>query len=69
MEDATFDYWGLLYCIRNKHFQVAEASCGDGAPIRSVYFRSETLPASLRAHYNSCNNSCPIGASIVGRVI
>ena len=68
MEDATFDYWGLLYCIRDQHFQVVETSSLN-TPMRSVYFRQENLPASIRAHYNKCNNSCPIGASIVGRVI
>ena len=68
MEDATYDYWGLLYCISNQHFQVAEAS-SLRTSTSSSFFRREQLPASISAHYNSCNNSCPIGTSIVGRVI
>ena len=68
MEDATFDYWGLVYCIDNQHFQVAEASVLHSS-IRSAYFRRENLPASILAHYNTCNNSCPVGASTIGRVM
>ena len=68
MEDATFDYWGLIYCMNNQHFQVAEAG-PVGSTSRSAYFRREDLPASILAHYNICNNSCPVGTSIVGRVI
>ena len=68
MEDATFDYWGLVYCIGNQHFQVAEASSMHSST-RSAYFRRENLPASILAHYNTCNSSCPVGASILGRVI
>ena len=68
MEDATFDYWGLLYCINNNHFQVVEASSVRTSE-RSSFFRREQLPASILAHYNSCNTSCPIGTSITGRVI
>ena len=67
MEDATFDYWGLLYCISNTHYQVAEASPVHTA-VRSAYFHREALPESILAHYNLCNNSCPVGTTIVGRV-
>ena len=68
MEDATFDYWGLAYCIDNQHFQVAEASSLHSS-IRSAYFRRENIPASILEHYNTCNNSCPVGASTIGRVM
>ena len=68
MEDATFDYWGLVYCMNNQHFQVTEAA-PVGSTSRSAYFRREDLPMSILAHYNICNNSCPVGTSILGRVI
>ena len=68
MEDATFPYWGLIYCINDQHFQVAEAQ-PVGARKRAMYFERETLPASIVAHYNHCNNACPIGVSTLGTVI
>ena len=68
MEDATFPYWGLIYCINDQHFQVAEA-VPVGTTRRAMYFERETLPASIVAHYNHCNNACPIGVSTVGTVI
>ena len=68
MEDATFPYWGLIYCINDQHFQVAEA-LPVGTKRRAMYFERETLPASIVAHYNHCNNACPIGVSTLGTVI
>ena len=68
MEDATFDYWGLLYCIGNHHFQVAEAKTVH-TTVQSIYFKQQQLPAFIVEHYNTCNTSCPVGASILGRVI
>ena len=68
MEDATFPYWGLIYCINDQHFQVAEA-LPVGTKRRAMYFERETLPASIVAHYNHCNNACPIGVSTLGTLI
>ena len=68
MEDATFPYWGLIYCINDQHFQVAEA-LPVGTTHRAMYFERETLPASIVAHYNHCNNACPIGVSTLGTLI
>ena len=67
MEDATFAYWGLIYCINNAHFKIAEALTDD-VTRRSMYFSREHIPAAILAHYNRCNSSCPIGTSTVGRV-
>ena len=66
LEDARFDYWGLLYCRNNTHFQVAEATLLQTAT-RSCYFHVDAMPQSIRAHYNHCNNSCPIGHTVFTR--
>ncbi len=64
---ADYDWWVLLYCAQNVHYQLAALRLGPPSAAASFFHVSE-MPLPLRDAFNSANRNCPIGHTYVGGV-
>ena len=65
---ADYDWWVLLYCHGNVHYQLASLPHDAEGTNRSFYHVSQ-LPVALRAAFDRANTSCPIGQDYRGGIV
>ena len=64
---ADYEWWVLLYCRGNLHYQLAALAQGAEGTGQS-FFHVSQLPVAVRAAFDSANPNCPIGRAYAGGI-
>ena len=64
---ADYDWWVLLYCRGNTHYQLASWKSVNSNSSQSFFHVSE-IPRPLQAAFNIANANCPIGQAHGGGI-
>ena len=65
LERGNFPIWMLIYWQDPAHYRLARLIC-NGQP--NVFFAQGGVPQALRAHYDLCNGSSPMGRAHYGGI-
>ena len=65
---ADCEWWVVLYCRGNMHYQLAALTLG-AEGLRQSFFHVSRLPVALRAAFDSANPNCPIGRAYAGGIV